>query len=131
MHAKVESMAGSEKTGKDRRSEPRLWCSDLVEVCWKDRSRWTRKVTGVLEDISRSGVCVQLDVQAPVGATLRVELGSTRLEGEVRYCYYSETGYFVGVKLAEGIRWSQELFRPKHLLDPSAVKAPAKDRPEE
>ncbi len=44
---------------KERRGEPRLWCSDLIEV--RIEGAQPEKVTANLEDISPSGACVQFE----------------------------------------------------------------------
>lgn len=114
----------------ERRSEPRLWCSELVEVVWKERGR-VKRASAVLEDISRSGACVQLDAQVPQGAALRIEHPAQTFEGEVRYCIYRETGYFVGVRFREGQKWNEKVFRPEHLLDPAALREKVSGEPED
>jgi len=107
----------------ERRTEPRMWCSDLVQVWIKDtaKNRWIRKGTAVLEDISRSGACVQLESPVPSATLIRVKHPEWKVEGEVRYCMYRDEGYFVGLQLAEEFRWSKEAFQPKHLLDPEKI----------
>jgi hypothetical protein len=105
----------------ERRSESRLWCSDLVQLWWKPEGRWKRKGLGVLEDISPSGACVQLEDPVPKGVAVRIKHPDWKVEGEVRYCLYRDHGYFVGVKLADNFKWSEAVFRPKHLLDPQSV----------
>jgi hypothetical protein len=43
------------------------------------------------------------------------------LAGVVRYAYYRDEGYFVGVELEADSRWSAADFIPEHLLDPEDV----------
>jgi hypothetical protein len=105
----------------ERRAEKRLWCSDLVQVWWKDSARWRRKGLAVLEDISPSGACVQLELPLPNGSKVRIKHQEWKVEGEVRYCAYRDEGYFLGVKLNDGERWDESNFKPKHLLDPNKV----------
>lgn len=107
----------------ERRTEPRLWCSDLVQVWIKDmeRNRWVRKGTAVLEDISRSGACVQLESPVASSTLIRVKHPQWKVEGEVRYCMYRDDGYFVGVQLAEAFRWTKADFEPQHLMDPQKI----------
>lgn len=108
----------------DRRAEPRLWCSELVHLWIKPSvgGRWRRSGTGVLEDISRSGACLNLEGPIHQGTLVRIKHPEWKAEGEVRYCLYKEDGYFVGVYFDEQSRWSETGFRPGHLLDPSQVK---------
>jgi hypothetical protein len=111
----------------ERRCEPRLLCSELVEVHLHDRGRWRRIGTAILEDISPSGACLQLESKVPVGAHLRVRADRCELRGEVRWCQYREFGYFAGLRLEEGARWSRAAFEPEHLLDPSALERREED----
>jgi hypothetical protein len=105
----------------ERRSEPRLWCSELVQIWQKVEGRWKRIGSGVLEDISHSGACVQMEDPVAKGSTLRIRSEEWKVEGEVRYCVYRDIGYYVGLKLDEDSKWSEDLFRPQHLVDPAKV----------
>lgn len=105
----------------ERRSEPRLWCSELVQIWQKVDGRWKRIGSGVLEDISHSGICIQLEDPVVKGSTLRVRTDEWKVEGEVRYCVYRDIGYYVGLKLDEDSKWSEDSFRPQHLVDPTKV----------
>src|SRR5580698_8184706 len=99
------------------RDEVRMLCADLVEVSWKDPSGRTFKGTALLEDISRSGMCLQFEIPVEVGTQMQVHCPGELLTGDVRYCVYREIGYFVGVELEETALWSRKQYEPKHLLD--------------
>ena len=101
----------------ERRSEARLLCADMMTVRWKDPAGYSRRATALLEDISRSGACLQLDGPVPPGTGLEMDCGTRHLSGSVRYCVYREIGYFVGVEFEAGSQWSLRQFRPQHLLD--------------
>ena len=107
----------------ERRWERRLLCADLVQVEWEDRTGRTCNTMAILEDISRSGACLQADVPVPVEAVVRVRHGRKTLEGTVSYCAYHEIGYFAGVTFTPNQRWSQRVFRPKHLVDPADLES--------
>jgi ribulose bisphosphate carboxylase small subunit len=94
-----------------------MLCADMVEVSWKDHSGNSSTVTGLLEDISPSGACLQLDDAAPLGAEIRWRSRQNEFVGRVRYCLYREIGYFIGVEFLSGSKWSERSFRPQHLLD--------------
>jgi hypothetical protein len=102
---------------RERRSEPRLLCADMVDVEWQDRSGRTRKAAALLEDIAASGACIQFETAIPLGTELKVSCAQGVLEGVVRYCVYREIGYFVGVQFSGSSRWSRQEFEPQHLLD--------------
>lgn len=102
----------------ERRSEPRFLCSDLITAQIENQRR---KLTVVLEDISSSGACFEVDRAVPVDATLLLRCGGCCLRGKVRYCVSRETGYQVGVEFAGG-NWSKYTYEPEHLLDSLPVR---------
>ena len=102
---------------EERRTEVRMLCADIVEVSWREKSGRQRRTTGVLEDISASGACLQLDTAVPVGAPIEWRSPKMEFHGEVRYCAYREIGYFVGVEFSAASKWSKKAYRPQHLLD--------------
>jgi hypothetical protein len=106
----------------ERRWERRLLCADLVQVEWRDQAGETRTTTAILEDISRSGACLQTDVPMPVEELVQVRHGRKTLEGKVSYCAYHDIGYFAGVTFTAKQHWSQRIFRPKHLVDPATLE---------
>jgi hypothetical protein len=101
----------------ERRSEARMLCADMMEVRWRDRSGKNRKATALLEDISSSGACLQLETPVPLGVKITWETPSQNFTGFVRYCVYREIGYFVGVEFGGETRWSESVYTPQHLLD--------------
>jgi hypothetical protein len=102
---------------QERRSEIRMLCADMVEVCWKDHAGRTRKATGLLEDISASGACLQMETAVPLEAEIHWKSPQHAFAGHVRYCVFREIGYFVGVEFEPESRWSKKTYRPQHLLD--------------
>jgi hypothetical protein len=102
---------------QERRTEVRMLCADMVEVTWKNHTGKRASVTGLLEDISPSGACLQLDDAVPLGVEIYWKSQENEFAGRVRYCVFREIGYFVGVEFTAGTRWSERSFRPQHLLD--------------
>jgi hypothetical protein len=111
---------------EERRSEVRMLCADMLEVCWKDPTGKTRRATALLEDISASGACLQLETAVPLGAVIRWESPKQEFKGHVRYCVYREIGYFVGVEFDSTTKWSKKAYRPQHLLDLKRLLVQAK-----
>jgi hypothetical protein len=102
----------------ERRSEVRILCADMVEVRWRDKvTGKSSHATALLEDISASGACLQLEMAVPVGAEMHWECPNHQFTGRVRYCTYREIGYFVGVEFGAGAGWSKQAYKPRHLLD--------------
>lgn len=121
-------MYGNLKPGRDlvaaeNRPETRYWCSDLVKVSVKDKTRWKSAGVGVLEDISNSGACIQLDLPIKKGTPIRFRHPEWTGEGVVRHCEYREIGYYIGMKFDEGSQWTPQAFQPKHMVDPAEVVA--------
>jgi len=110
---------------KERRSETRLLCADLVEVEWKDKTGRKRRVVANLEDISVSGACLQLDLAIPLQTDVRIRYERGDLAGKVRYCVYKEIGYFLGVEFQPGQKWNERAFKPLHLFDPRRLAQPS------
>jgi hypothetical protein len=99
------------------RSEARMLCADLVDVRWRDKTGRARKATALLEDISASGACVQLDGPIPQNTVVKIHHPKGELEGKVRYCVYRDIGYFVGLQFEPNSKWSRRRFQPQHMLD--------------
>jgi PilZ domain len=99
------------------RAEARMLCADLINIRWKDKTGRGRKATALLEDISSSGACIQLEGPIPANTIVKLQHPKGSLEGEVRYCVYREIGYFVGLQFVEDSRWSRKEFEPQHMLD--------------
>ncbi len=103
---------------RDRREENRLLCAEIVQLVWQDESGRPKRSVANLEDISLSGLCLQLETPIRAGTPIAMEYGDGELVGTVRYCQYQMGGYFLGIELLDGCRWSSQHFRPEHLLDP-------------
>ncbi len=101
----------------ERRAETRMLCSELVDVHWKDITGRQMRALANLEDISGSGVCLQVDTPVPLDTVLRICHPKGEFQGRVRYCLYREFGYFLGVQFTPGYQWSPDAYQPRHLLD--------------
>jgi hypothetical protein len=110
----------------ERRSEVRMMCADMLDVFWKDGTGRKRQAVGLLEDISKSGACLQMEAPLPLGAQIGWKSSRQEFTGHVRYCSYREIGYFVGVEFDFRSRWSKRTYRPRHLLDLQTLMAGAK-----
>lgn len=111
---------------KDRRSQARLLCAELVELIWQNHNGRERRCVANLEDISTSGVSLHLENPIAPGMSVTMHHGQTSLTGVVRHCTYAGDGYLVGVQLDPQYEWSTRVFRPSHLLDPRTIEAGAR-----
>ncbi len=71
----------------------------------------------VLEEISHSGACLQLERPLPVGSEVRWDCPGQSFSGCVRYCTYREIGYYVGIQFNAEAKWSRQAYSPQHLLE--------------
>jgi hypothetical protein len=94
-----------------------MLCADMVKVSWKDALGKRKRTVGLLEDISPSGACLQLENAVPRGSEIRWASPKQEFTGHVRYCVYREIGYFIGVEFEADSRWSRKAYKPQHLLD--------------
>jgi hypothetical protein len=108
-------------TISNRRDGDRLLCAELVQMIWHDEAGRERRRIANLEDISLTGVCLQVEHPIPAGTALAIQYGDGELLGTIRYCRHQDCGYFLGVELAEGSRWSSQHYKPEHLLDPKEL----------
>jgi hypothetical protein len=120
-------MNGMQET-ENRRETDRMLCAELVELCWQDPAGRQQRRVANLEDISLSGVCLQIEGTIPSGTPVSIRYGDGELLGSVRYCRYEGIGYFLGVELADGCKWSSQHYRPEHLLNPSDLVDQAVER---
>jgi hypothetical protein len=111
---------------QERRSEVRMLCADVVEACWADGNGKTLRADALLEDISPSGACLQLETAVPLGVAIRWGSPKQEFSGTVRYCVYREIGYFVGVEFDDQSKWSKKAYKPQHLLDLERLMTAAK-----
>ena len=105
-----------------------MLCADMVEVSWTDHAGTSQTAIALLEDISPSGACLQMDTHVPLGVPIRWQSPKRKFSGSVRYCVYREIGYFVGVEFQPACKWSQKTYRPRHLLDPRRLTPQEKNR---
>jgi hypothetical protein len=106
---------------QERRTDNRLLCAELVEAIWTDHKGVRRRKVANLEDISLSGICLQVEGAVLPGTQMSIGYGDGKLVGTVRYCTFRDGGHFLGIQLEEGCKWSTRHFRPRHLVDPQKL----------
>ena len=99
----------------DRRDDREL-CADLVRVQWNMTSEQVRTETAILEDISASGACLEMESAIQPGAKVSLDFPTDHCEAMVVYCKFDTVKYLVGVEFEQGYRWSRRRFKPQHLL---------------
>lgn len=106
---------------QERRTNNRLLCAELVEAIWTDHRGVKCRRVANLEDISLTGVCLQVESAVLPGTPMAVNYGDGKLVGTVRYCLFRDGGHFLGIQLEDGCKWSTKHFRPRHLVDPEKL----------
>ena len=105
-------------TMQERRTENRLMCADMVKLAWRDAAGKRRRTMALLEDISPSGACLQLETPLPPGVSIEWNSQGHDFHGHVRYCIYREIGYFAGIQFNPVSKWSKTIYQPEHMFDP-------------
>ena len=98
------------------RREDRELCADLVKVQWKTESGKTQHEWGILEDISASGACLEMEKKVKPDTIVSMEFPTDRCQARVIYSRFDNVKYFMGVEFLEGYRWSRRKFKPRHLV---------------
>jgi hypothetical protein len=101
---------------KKCRSENRLLCADLVEVCWSDKAGQACSAIANLEEISTRGAELFLDVAVPLDTQLVLRMRQGEIPATVGDCHDEpDFGFALSVKLPGRGRWKSH---PRHLFDP-------------
>ena len=98
------------------RNEDRELCADLVQVQWKTESGTSCEDWGILEDISPSGACLEMEKKIRPDTVVFMDFPTDRCQARVMYCKFDKVKYLVGVEFTQGYRWSRRKFKPRHLI---------------
>lgn len=99
----------------DRREEREL-CADLVKVQWKLESGLSHSEWAILEDISPSGACLEIEEPIPPETIVSLQFKSDCCQARIKYCKFDKVNYLLGVQFEQGYRWSRRRFKPEHLI---------------
>lgn len=98
-------------------------CSEMITVCLEDAGGGKgKRLVAILEEISSSSACIQLETPIPTGTRLRLVCSGCDLacefHGKAVDCRYREgVGYYADVQFEPGSEWCADRYRPEHLLD--------------
>jgi hypothetical protein len=102
------------KQMRERRSEPRYMCSELVTIRLNQpNTEWVVN----LEDISASGASLHSQTEIPEGTAIEMVTPRCSFRGVVRHCRFVEIGFAIGVSFESRAVWNRDRFEPEHLLD--------------
>jgi|HubBroStandDraft_6_1064221.scaffolds.fasta_scaffold1803328_1 hypothetical protein len=112
---------------EDKRLEGRFLCADLVRLDWLVGEDELRTEQALLEDISPTGACVQLEEPVALGSIVMLTVDTTPFYGYVCYCTLRDEGYFIGLRFSNDTIWSAGLVTPRHLTNLQQLSAWAQD----
>jgi hypothetical protein len=98
----------------DRREDREL-CADLVNVQWNPESGPSRNEWAILEDISPSGACLEIEEYIPPETMVSLQFKTDHCRARIKYCKFDKINYLLGVQFEQGYRWSRRKFKPEHL----------------
>jgi hypothetical protein len=105
---------------KECRSETRMLCADLVEVCWSDKTGQSYSAMANLEEISLRGAHLVLDVAVPLDRELVLRMKQGDIATTVKDCHHEpDIGFALTVQLLKKSRWKSH---PRHLFDPRGLQ---------
>ncbi len=99
-----------------KRRSSRQMCSDFVQVSFADQDGRTVSDTGLLEDVSRQGLNISLNIPLPEGQDIKLQSEGFSGKARVRYCNVGDYGYLVGLEFADRHEWDPKKWAPRHLL---------------
>ncbi len=99
------------------RKYSRALCSDFVRIAWMDEQCGPMHCVGLLEDVSRGGMGIMIELPVPVDIAVYVQTSGFTLVAAVRHCELGCYGYLVGLEFQGGYSWNKEKWRPRHLLE--------------
>ena len=98
------------------RQEDRDLCADLVKIQWAPESGPTRSEWAILEDISPSGACLEVEAYILPDTIVSLQFATDQCQARVKYCRFDQVKYLLGVHFEQGYRWSRRRFKPDHLI---------------
>jgi hypothetical protein len=125
-HSSTASCSAVAEAGRpfiEKRREARYVTCDVVEVCILHAEG--ERLQGILRDVSRSGLRIELSLPVNIGARLEVVLHNRAIIfGEARYCAASAHAYQVGVVI-------EDIYYPKSqdAFSSNMRRAPYSPRP--
>ena len=104
------------KSSRNRRVAARSLCSELVRIEFRDQKGEAVNFAGLLEDVSRRGLCISLSLPVSVGAEIQFQCDGFAGRASVEYCNLGDYSYLVGAAFLDGLEWDESVWRPRHLL---------------
>lgn len=114
----------------------RYFCSHLVAVRLPGPERQLREIVANIEEISSTGMCLNLEEPLDRGLSLRIEASNRgrahSFSATVVDCQEEPPmGYYAQLEFDSGCRWSPLAFEPEHLvrIDQAGTRRSAAEQP--
>jgi len=83
----------------DQRIAPRRLFMCRADLAWSCDGQ-SKKLSGMVEDRSKSGLGIQVPKSVPVGTQMTIQFNNEIHSAIVKRCIRSELGFFIGVAFA-------------------------------
>ena len=99
-------------TDKQKRKQLRLPAEQTVQLTVLGTAEFL--IIGQVVNVSGSGVRLLVDCPVEPGSQIQIDLGTSALIGEVRYCRAEEQKFALGIQLEKPINSVSDLTRVLH-----------------
>ena len=102
--------------------QPRMLCSEIVHLHVKPRCGRAQQIDATVEEIWSSGALLQAEVQVPPSSELWFVGSGRKFRGKADSdAFVPELGHHIEMRFDSNSRWSRQIYRPKHLFNPSVL----------
>ena len=96
-------------TDQQRRKQPRLPAEQTVQLTVLGTTEIS--IIGQVVNVSGTGVRLLVDCPVEPGSPIQIDLGTSVLVGEVRYCQAEEQKVALGIQLEKPVKSANDLTR--------------------
>jgi hypothetical protein len=96
---------------------PRYLCSHLVTLCCNGR-----EIGAILEEIWREGAVLECDEEPQTEGHIEMQCGPAFFGGTLKAPEKHAFGWRVEMAFSPETPWSEQIFRPDHMLDPESLQ---------
>ncbi len=107
-----------------KKAKSTMLCSEILNLHLQYKAGRERELKANLEEIWSSGALLLTDARVPLSTPTWFAAGGYEFRGKVAARKFLEgLGYFVEVQFASNSHWSEQKYRPQHLLNPLVLLA--------
>src|ERR1700722_10423981 len=102
-----------------KKAKTTMLCSEILNLHLKPKAGREREIEANLEEIWSTGALLLMDVRVPLTSAMWFTAGDRKFRGKVTARRFLKgLGYYVEVRFASNSYWSEQKYRPQHLLNP-------------